>query len=479
MERCENHASRHTNLFVTLSGIPYVLAEYIDKNVLAPIDRSYIKSDVSIDQSESMRAVIDISIDDIGKRASDGLPAIVGNVTKYKKLLNMIKQNSALLDHEIDTMRRGIIVRVNYQLESSLTGNVIKSMTEDIKILDRNYFLDINPRDVDDAGIVVNFSHSTVSTINQFTHGRDKMMFRITSVNLFYEAMKRVPKMSHIKNSMSTFPDRRLPDVYCTEQDYYYYHDQMQNHHIMGCDHDYMNESIDHITPPSWSLFNRFYHFDNKGKDIVLHTQEINDPMSVVALVPCGTARVNKTFMINPGHRIIFKFSIWKNDVTLVNDSTMVAKVLKAPFLDGCFPSCDEHVCEHDNHHHNDHSHHIDLDYEKLMRTLEGIRKSDIQQNHMINQMADCIKELQDIVRSLIPKDPTIEDPDVPPIVVDPSDPDGDNTSCGCNCGNSHEEIDKTLEDLQNQISDIKYDDAPIPNEMLKDMVDEAMKGTK
>lgn len=474
MSRCENNTPKRTNLFVTLNGIPYVLAEYLDKSTIMPVDQSCIKSDVFIDQSESMRAIIDISIDDIGKRPSDGMPAVIGNNTKQKKLLNMIQQNYELLDHELDTMRRGLIVRINYQLENCTTGGVIRSMTEDLRILDRNYFLSINPKEVNDAGIVVNFNTSAVSTINQFTHGRERMKFRITSINLFYESMKRAPKMSHIKNSLSNYNNMRMPDMYGNQTDYYFYHEQMQNRHIMGCDCEYGNEGVDAITPPSWSLFNRFYHFDNGGRDIIYHGEEINDPMSVVNLVPCGSATVNRTFMINPGHRIIFKFSIWKNDITSVLDTTMIAKALRAPLLDSYACGCHDEYHDHDHHDHCDHNHPVDLDYEKMMRMLHGIRKSDIQQNHVINKMLDKINELQEVVLSLIPKDPgTDENPDEPPITVDPSEPSEDENGCGCNCDDEHSKIDQTLEDIRNEINDIREDDAPIPTDMLRNMVEQ------
>ena len=96
MHNCEcmnQNANGHVNAFIDLNGIPYLLAEYLDRNNFQQIDRSQIKSEIIVDQSESMRAVIDVSIDDIGKRASDGYPAIIGNTTKHTNLLKMISDN--------------------------------------------------------------------------------------------------------------------------------------------------------------------------------------------------------------------------------------------------------------------------------------------------------------------------------------------------------------------------------------------------
>ena len=339
MHNCEcvnQNANGHVNAFIDLNGIPYLLAEYLDRNNFQQIDRSQIKSEIIVDQSESMRAVIDVSIDDIGKRASDGYPAIIGNTTKHTNLLKMISDNCEIMDHQFNVLRRGIVIRVDYQLENYRTGQVIRSMTESFKIMDRNYFLDINPRNADDNAIIVNFCNTMVSTINEFTHGRDPMMMRITNIHMSYEMVKQSPKMPRIKQSlMGSSNPCMLPTNYGLEKDMYRYHDMMQNRHFMpGWDpNSFVPEDPTMIMPSTWSMFNRFYRFDSNASDIVIHGQEVNNPMTKVALIPCGVVRVNRTFMINPGHRIIFKFCIWKNDLTVINDTTQVAQCLRAPMV--------------------------------------------------------------------------------------------------------------------------------------------------
>ena len=221
--KCENHGTdTRVNGFVDLNGIPYVLAEYLDRNNFQQIDRSQIKSEIIIDQSESMRAVVDISVDDIGKRASDGYPAIVGNNTKHCNLLKMISNNCELMNHQFNVLRRGIVIRVDYQLENYRTHQVIRSMTEEFRINDRSYFLDINPRNVNDNAIIVNFCNTIVSTINEFTHGQDPMILRVTHVHMSYEMVKAAPHMPRIKQSMtSSYQNECSPGIYGRENDVY------------------------------------------------------------------------------------------------------------------------------------------------------------------------------------------------------------------------------------------------------------------
>ena len=73
----------HTNLFVSLNGIPYLVAEYLDRNDLQQLDSSLVKSSIYVDQTESMRAIIDINVDDIGKKNS-GTLATRGNRAKQR-----------------------------------------------------------------------------------------------------------------------------------------------------------------------------------------------------------------------------------------------------------------------------------------------------------------------------------------------------------------------------------------------------------
>jgi len=461
MHNCECgnlEVANHVNAFVDLNGIPYLLSEYLDCNTFQQVDRSLIYSEIIVDQSDAMRAVVDISIDDIGKRHSDGYPAIVGNNTKHRNLLKMIADSCHMMNHQLNVFRRGIVIRVNYQLENYRTRQVIRSAVESFRITDRNYFLDINPRDTSDNGIIVNFCNTLVSTVNEFTHGQDPMMIRVTNIQMCYEMVKTSPHMPRIKQSLMGRADAGYLPTQPMSRDnqLYYHHQMMQNHHLLpGWDpNSYHPEDPNRIMPNTWSMFNRFYRFDNNGKDIILHDQEINNPMTQVALIPCGIVRVNRTFMINPGHRIIFKFSIWKNDVTVVHDASQVARALEAPI-----PYCDhhhhhmipphplKHECDchhHEPPHHPDHI--IYPDYENMLNMLEESRNMEYQQNQVINQLTGKLEELTTLVQSLQPKedDSTTTEPETP--------------DTGGSTGGTTQTPDEIHDELQDQIDDLESD---------------------
>ena len=319
----------HVNAFIDLNGVPYLLGEYLDRTQLRQIDRSIIRSDIHVNQAEKMRAVVNININDVGTR-SNGLPNIIGNKSKQKQFLRMVQKHARRMNHRLDVFKSGIIVRINYHLENQRTGQVIRSAQEDLRIKDRNFFVDINPRNVNDNGIIVNFTNSLVSTLNQFTHGTDRMIIRITQIQLLYEVLRR---------ENPAFAGRQMPewgrDWIPTMDDipdfsFSGFHGKHQSHQHIGvpgtCDCDEFITNAQH--PPSWFLFNRFYRFDNMGKDIILHTQEIEDRNNRIALVPCGRVIVNRTFIIRPGHRIIWRINIWKNDLTIFNNTQNVARAL-------------------------------------------------------------------------------------------------------------------------------------------------------
>jgi len=410
----------YTNAFLDLNRFPYLLGEYLDRRQFHQIDRSLIKSHLFVDEKESMRAIVDISIDDIGKRASDGLPNIVGNNTKNIGLLKMITRHSDRLNHRLDVIRRGIIVRVNYRLENQRTKHVIRSTSEDLRIRDRNYFVDINPRDINDNAIIVNFMDSIVSSVNQFTHGTDRMLIRITSIQMFYECMRREGPRQSAGNSAMWLSDI---DDFDDDIHPYYHHQKYQNKHAIGipgvcnCDDFYGSDKANFMHPPSWIMFNRFYRFDNQAKDIILHHQELNDPKNRIYLIPCGTAHVNRMFMINPGHRIVFKISIWKNDVTAVNNTQRVAQALGAQFLDHTYKPR--------------HKHSVNIDIDTLIRLL--LDKKDSQKIPY-----DKVMKLIESMKALRGKGKHKEDPD------DPDDPPEDEPCCedypNCDCGDEEED---------------------------------------
>lgn len=460
MPKCSNDNQRpvnFTNLFVDLNGFQYLLGEYLDRQGLQMIDRSAVASEICVDASDSMRAVIYVNIDDIGKLSS-GYPNITGNNAKQRRLVDLISKNAYKLDGQLPVLKSGIVVRVNYQLENQRTRRVMRSMVEDLRIINRNYYVDINQRNPNDNAVIVNFSNSIVSTINEFTHGRDRMQIRITNIQLFYEAVTERQPIPRVKQSLTAHPyDGMYNNVRPGTPDEYYYHSMMQNTHFMGDPYD-RPEEIQQLCPPHWAMFNQFYHFDQEGRSIVLHNQEIYDPMSKVTLIPCGKVNVNRTFIINPGHRLIFNFSIWKNDVTSVADTLSVAQALKAKFYNCCDTS---HDCDCGNidfdgeeivpnqcncNHHNRPApperpeppkDHRGEEYHQLVQMLYDERQRNQEQGNTITELLQKIKELEEtIANSGITEDPEPDDCD-----------------CGCDCDADHDEINTRIDELAGKVA--------------------------
>lgn len=318
---------RHTNAFAMLNGIPYLMGEYVDREMIRNVDRSMIYTDVNVDTTEALRAIVDISIDDIGKRASDGRPNVIGNFRKQEDVVNAIRNIYRCAPKSLPVLRSGLVVRVNYQIENQRTGQVMRSIYEDIRIPQREYYLCQNMMDVDDIAYVTNFNSTQVSTINQFTHGIDPMVLRITSAQLCYELIKPnnlIPR--RIDRPLQRMEDLTCPRRYEDTYRVYEYHKDMQNHQFLG--EPLYGEPDEVIHPREWFAYNRLYHFDNDCSDIILHLDDIYDRHTDTILIQCGSLAINRAFVIQPGHRIIFKMSVWKNDVALFSDTRPVADAL-------------------------------------------------------------------------------------------------------------------------------------------------------
>lgn len=459
MGNCQHHEhDQRVNGFIDLNGIPYLLGDYLINQRFREVDRSMIRSDIFVNNDEAMRAVIDINIDDIGVR-SNNHPCVLGNSTKQNNLLRMIRNNRDYLRHQLPVLKPGIVVRVNYQVESYRTQQVIRTLSEDFVIQDPTYFLDINSSNIDDNAIVVNFMSSLVSTVNEFTHGRDKIQLRITNVQLYYQLVKDNPMKQEAKrfgNRLESNPNDHYPGF----SDPFYYHNQMQNVQYIGdVDRGY-HKPISELIPPTWSMFNRFYHFDNDGRDLVLHRQEIFDPNTITGLIPCGRVRINRCFIVNPGHRLVFNFSIWKNDVTIVSNTQPVANALEVSF-NGCH-------CYHDNDHIND-AFVVDHDHdcgcgcdnnevdEKQNAAIEMLSRmvrdlyEDMHRPHPEpprppvhhcdhSDIDDRLDDIQDKLEAIINSKPPVQQPDEP------------SHDCGCN----HEHTSITVDYVRAMIDEIK-----------------------
>lgn len=409
------NSPKHTNGFVLLNNIPYVLAEYLDRRTFQQIDRSYIKSEVLVDnETEAMRTVFNISIDDIGHRASDGTLNVEGNNAKQRRLLSAIDNTIRQTRGELDTLRKELVLEVCYYLENIRTGQIIRSAKEKLVVNGRGYYLDTNVAHIDDNAVLVNFQDNLVSTINHFTHGLDRMILRVTEINMYYRCMRRDHSVIHQgpHGVMSRPAPDMLPTFYGAQEDnYYYYHKEMEQAHILGtpgCCGDnfgsFGHEPPGYVTNPAWDCFNRYYHFDNGGRDLILHHQEINDPRADTFLLPCGKITVNRMVTINPGQRIVFRFSIWKNDTVVVNDTTSIMRALGGRGMhDHCdytnLPAMPELDCSRPV----PPKHEIHPDYETVMRMLHDNMMIVNKQNHVINDLNNRLQYIQGLLENTHP----------------------------------------------------------------------------
>lgn len=325
----ESSTTSHTNGFVLLNGMPYLVGEYIDNRAFTQVNRDAIKSELTIDNTDCMRTIIDISIDDIGKK-EDGSLNVISNSQKMKDLVNVIKSNAHLMHYVLPIIRRGIVMRINYRLENQKTGMIIRSMVEDLRLYDRGYYLDINSSDLGSTAVVTNFANSLVSTVAQFTHGTDPLLIRITTIQLLYEAVMPHPYVPRQTDSIITDPEM-VQYFYGCDADVYKAHMNLQSHHVFSSDYSGDSTCYGHLIPPTWDMVSRFYHFDTEANDIVIHDQEVYDPHVSLVPIACGKVDVNRTFVVNPGSRFIFKISIWKNDLIVVNDANQIATALGMP----------------------------------------------------------------------------------------------------------------------------------------------------
>ena len=397
--------SRHTNVFLTMGGMPYILAEYTDDQHYQELDTSVVKTEVVVDQSESMRSVIDISIDDIGRNPSTGRINVIGNTTKFESLIDMIRRNYANLDHQLPMIKRGLVVRVNYQIENNETGQVMRTAVESLRIPNRYYFFVVNPDDINDNAIVTNFCDSIVSTINQFTHGTEPMRLRITSIQLSYEMVRQNPLKPRVTQRFEeNIPSYAGPADLATNRDLYNYHEKTQSRQSIG---GYYQMPV----CGNYYNFNTFYHFSENNDDIILHEEEINDKHAKITMIPCGQIQVNRTFMINPGTRLVFKFSIWKNDGVIVNSCVPIADALRIPPSPVPVPPTPQPLPPETRPYpyppywpyppyppFYPYPSEKSKEFELLMKILDMNKDLDKKQDIEIRELAKAIKELKDII---------------------------------------------------------------------------------
>lgn len=468
-------SGNHNNAFINLNGVPYLLSEYVDQNTFQTIDRALVKSEINIDSTDPSRVIVNINIDNIGHKY-DGSLNVLGNSTKQNSLINMIKDNIYRIEHHLPVLKRGLVLRVHYQLENNRTGKVLRSLQEDIRINDRNYFIDINPNNINDNAIIINFTNSLVSTINQFTHGTDLMQLRITSIQLGYECVRPNPAKPQIGHSIYNIPpEMYVNDGLSNEQEMYYYHKSLQSQQYLGDPY----QQPGNIIPTQWYDFNRFYHFETSGTEIILHEQEIYDKNNRIMHILCGSIAVNRIFLVQPGQRIIFKFSVWKNDLCIFNDTKRVAEALRVnttPYWPPCPPQPQPVPPPIMSPTPYPQSHPGSFEFKYIIDLLESMKGMDYKQNAVINKLDRSLKEITKIIKEYhegaevpeIPDSNLPENPDYPPMPPTPG-PKPPRPDRGILM------ILAMIKDLQDKVSKIIEDEEnaqPITDEQIQKILD-------
>ena len=156
------------------------------------------------------------------------------------------------------------------------------------------------------------------------------MILRVTDIELLYESVEPdpyYPRKPIYKHPGPTYPSPPVQYFYDPENEVYYYHEMQQRFHDLN---DWrLDPQV--VTPESLLIMNRFYHFDEDNRCFMLHMDEIDNPRCNSRPLACGKIRVQKTYRVLPGMSILFKMSIWKNDVILVSDGTLIADALQIP----------------------------------------------------------------------------------------------------------------------------------------------------
>lgn len=291
---CSSETPGRTNAFLDIRGYPYILNDYLENIVFKQIDPATISNNISISNIQPGRSIVDISINDT--------KPIIGNRIKYSRLIESIFKNVRTNKQNIlPVLQKVLVVQINYRLENQRTGKILKEASEKLSINTRDYFLDINVQSVSDNAIdnciITNFNDALTTSVTEFLHGSETMICRITGIELFYPAVL----FSH-----------------------------HHHHHTPGTPHHHIPQDPNQYSPVCQSyLYNDLYHFDNNGTDIHLHQPEIEDkPAHEITLIPVGCIKLDKMFNVNTGHKITFKYSIWKCDTIMVKNTKRIQEIL-------------------------------------------------------------------------------------------------------------------------------------------------------
>lgn len=200
-----------------------------------------------------------------------------GNKQKYEELLIAFPTNPS---KNIDVLQKALLMEIHYQVENKRTGEIVRSFT--IKSIIRNieHFTNVNPDDINDNIVLTNSYDYVNTTISEYVHGSDRTICRVVDIDFSYLV---------------------IPE-------------------------DFVNQWGDNI----------FYHFIDNYSHILMDSWRIEDKDTKTIKVPLGLVSIDRTFDVDIAHKVLFKVSMWRNDVIFVSDTTDIAKsigVFQEPVL--------------------------------------------------------------------------------------------------------------------------------------------------
>lgn len=405
-----------SNCFVNADGWPYLSGEYINRDMLQSIDRSLIQNQLVIDNNNPYHSVVDIVVDNVGE-------CPVGNQTQYEKLLQAIAQNVHRLAGQLDVVRRNLKAKVYYQVESERSGRLLKNAHITVNLDQKDHYLNINTDNIQDSAIISNSYGNSMATIATRVTGSDRMVVRLTSLQLFYVRPDR-PVMNPYDDSRRMAP----------HMDPCHFHN-----HPEGCNADLAYAKVhqpkysfgpgEACCPPSdfipnWKYYTKYYHYENNAEMMVLHENDIYDPYVTAYEIPCGRISLNRAFIVNTSMKMLVKVSLWKNDVVMVDNTKRIADILGVVPGDRPLPPCDIPVCPGPGHHGPHHPPYAPNIQEQLM----GIYGELAHQREINKQQCQSICDLKNEIKEL---HKPAETPDPDPGNGDgtdtPTPPEGDN----------------------------------------------------
>ena len=295
-------SGQKVNAFIDIKGVPYLCGYYLNNISFQTLSATQVQNEISIDNTIEGRTLVNIELDQLD-HDDQGLILPTGNVEKREQLEQMIMNYRDYIGlNSFEVLKNGLVVQINYRIEDQVTGRVVKVMTDSYTIYNAGFYSFVGDTNIADPAVIIKFSDSAVAAINQFSYGIQNLVLRINSIHLYYASVPSVRK--------------RRPLYYPPHYAYGYPvpSPAYSRDPRLGCKvNEYRND---------------LYRFGNNNKDIFVNLTEIENEHDDIRLVPCGARFINKAFAIAPMQRVLFKFTVWKNDLTIVPDTYRIANIL-------------------------------------------------------------------------------------------------------------------------------------------------------